>query len=87
MNKWPDFLFTLAVRFICGIVLGCLACFMFSYRGILRAFSHNNTRVPLIWLALCGVIGGLIAVFTIPHWQTPWYKGIRSRNNDNDERE
>jgi hypothetical protein len=81
-SKWPDFLFTIAVRLIGGIVLGGLACFVLGYRGILRAFSHDNTREPLIWLVLCGLAGGIIAVFTVPHWQTPWYKGIRGRDDD-----
>ena len=81
-NKWPDFLFTIAVRFLCGIVMGGLACFLFTWRGILRSFSHDNTRGPLIWLGLCGLIGGLVAVFTVPRWQTPWYKGIGGRDDD-----
>jgi hypothetical protein len=81
-SKWPDFLFTIAVRFVGGAFLGCVACILLSYRGVLWAFSHDNTRGPLIWLALCGLIGGIIAVFTVPHWQTPWYKGIRDRDGD-----
>ena len=68
-------------RFVGGGLLGGVACFVSSYRGILRAFSHDNTRWPLIWLAVCGLIGGLIAVFTVPHWQTPWYKGIRDHED------
>src|SRR5690242_8361909 len=79
--KWADFLVTIAVRFIGGIVLGFLACPLFSWRGILRALSHDSVRVPLIWLALCGLAGGIIAVLTLPHWQTPWYKGIRGRDD------
>ena len=81
-SKWPDFLFTIAVRLIGGIFLGCLVCVIFLYRGILRAFSHNNTRVPLVILALCGLVGGIIAVFTTPYWQRPWYKGIRSGDDN-----
>lgn len=73
-SKWPDFLFTIAVRFVCGAVLGGLACFLFGWRGILRSFSHENVHWPLIWLALFGLVGGIVAVFTVPRWQTPWYK-------------
>jgi len=73
-SKWPDFLFTVAVRFVCGVVLVGFACFLFSWRGILRAFSHDNAYGPLVWLGLCGLAGGLVAVFTVPRWQTPWYK-------------
>jgi len=77
-SKWPDFLFTIAVRFLGGSVLGCI---VLTYRGILRAFSHNHTHWPLIWLGLCGLAGGIIAVCTTPYWQTPWYKGIRGRKD------
>ena len=80
-SKWPDFIFTVVVRFICGILLGCLAGLLVAYRGILRAFSHNNTWGPLVLLALAALAGGIIAVFTTPSWQTPWYKGIRDRND------
>ncbi len=81
-SKWPDFIFTILVRFVCGVLLGGLGCAVFTYRGILRAFSHNQIRGPLIWLAICGLVGGLIAVFTTPYWQTPWYKGVRMRDED-----
>jgi hypothetical protein len=40
----------------------------------LRAFSHNQIHAPFIWLGLCAVAGGIVAVFTVPRWQTPWYK-------------
>jgi hypothetical protein len=73
-SKWPDFLFTITVRFVCGIVLGGLVSLIFSWRGILRSFSHNNTHGPLIWLGLCGLGGGIAAAFTVPRWQTPWYR-------------
>src|SRR5262245_47674770 len=73
-SKWPDFLFTIAVRFICGMVLGGVACSFFTWKGILRAFSHNDTIGPLVWLGICGLIGGVVAVFTVPRWQTPWYR-------------
>lgn len=73
-NPWPDFLFTLAARFVCGVVFGGLLCFLFSWRGILRTFSHNDTHTPFILLGLCALAGGLIALFTVPRWQTPWYK-------------
>ncbi len=41
---------------------------------MLWAFSRNHTHAPLLWLVLCAVAGGLIAVFTVPRWQKPWYK-------------
>jgi hypothetical protein len=27
-------------------------------------------------MIVCGVAGGIYAVFTIPRWQTPWYEGL-----------
>jgi hypothetical protein len=81
-SKWPDFIFTVVIRFICGIFLGCLVGLFLLYRGILKAFSHNHTWGPLILLALFALGGGIIAVFTTPSWQTPWYKGIRGRDDD-----
>ncbi|HLX73019.1 MAG TPA: hypothetical protein VKV04_25620 [Verrucomicrobiae bacterium] len=73
-NPWPDFLFALAVRFVCGVFMGGLACIVLTGRGMLWAFSRNHTHAPLLWLVLCAVAGGLIAVFTVPRWQKPWYK-------------
>lgn len=47
-SKWSDFIFTIAVRFICGGVLGGVVCLLFSFRGVLRAFSHENAYGPLM---------------------------------------
>ena len=81
-NRWSDFLFTVAVRFVGGGVLGGLACLVLTFRGVLRAFAHDNVRTPLVWLAVCALGGGVTGMLTTPHWQTPWYKGIRGRNDD-----
>ena len=86
MNKWPDLLFTVTIRFIGGVFIGCLACVLFTYRVILREFSRDNVHGPILWLILCGLLGGVVAVFTIPYWQTPWYKGIQKRKDDNSAR-
>ncbi len=85
MNKWPDFLFTIAVRFICGLVLGGIVCVVLFYRGILTSFAHNHIRSVAIWLGIWCIGGGLVAAFTVPKWQTPWYKGIRQRDWDDEE--
>jgi len=29
--------------------------------------------------------GSLLAIFRIPYWQTPWYKGIRDTDDDRDD--
>jgi hypothetical protein len=73
-SKWPDFLFTVAVRLLCGGVFGGLVCLLLTAAGILKVFSRGNTHVPLIWLGLWGLAGSLVAVFTVPRWQTPWYR-------------
>lgn len=73
-SNWSEFLFTVIVRFLGGILLGGAAGFLADYRGILRGFSHNDFVGPLLWLGLFGFSGGLVAVFTMPRWQTPWYK-------------
>lgn len=75
-SKWPDFLVTVAFRFIGGAVLGCGVGVVCMHRGILRAFSRNHIRGPVILVGLFGLVGGIIAVCTTPYWQTPWYKGI-----------
>lgn len=73
-NPWPDFLFALAVRFVSGVVIGGVACIALTGRGMQWAFSRNHTHAPIIWLVLCALAGGLIAIVTVPRWQKPWYK-------------
>lgn len=77
-SKWPDFLFTLAIRLTCGAFLGCGVFVLIDYKGILSAFAHNHLRTVVICFSASGFIGGLIAMLTTPRWQTPWYKGIAS---------
>ena len=83
-SKWLDFIFTVVVRLICGIILGCLAGLIAISRYKLWAILGDNTRGPLIVVALFALGGGIVAVFTTPYWQTPWYKGIRGRDGDKD---
>ena len=73
-SKWPDFLFAVAVRLVCGVVFGALACLLLTWAGILRALTHNHNHAVIVWLGFLGFAGGLVAVFTVPRWQTPWYK-------------
>jgi hypothetical protein len=80
-SKWPDFIVTVIMRFAAGVVLGAVVGLVGGYRGILRAFSRDHTRGPVIWLSLCGLVGGIIAVCRTHYWQTPWYKG---RDDDQD---
>jgi hypothetical protein len=53
-SKWPDFLFTLAVRLFCGVFLGGLLCVLIGYRGILNSFAHNH--IGLIFPHLKGFL-------------------------------
>jgi drug/metabolite transporter (DMT)-like permease len=80
-KKWADFFLTVVFRFIGGTLLGCLACVLFTWRGVLRAFSRNHTHWPFILLAVFGLAGGIIAVCQTPYWQTPWYKGIHGQDD------
>jgi hypothetical protein len=86
-GKWPDFLFTLGIRFFCGAVLGVLASFLIFLICVPR--GHRAARPPLVlwvfndeahahrpyyWFGAWSLLGGIVAAFTIPRWQTPWYK-------------
>ena len=73
-SKWPDFMFTVVVRFVCGFVLGGLGCVLIFWTGMLRTSAHNHYSAALIFLALGAFVGAIAAVCTIPRWQTPWYK-------------
>jgi hypothetical protein len=77
-SKWPDFLLTVAIRFIGGVVLGCGFGVVCGFRLgiILRSFARNHIHGPFIFVGLCGLVGGIIAICTTPSWQRPWYKGI-----------
>ena len=82
-SKWPDFLLTIAFRFIGGVILGVGLGVLFTYRVILRSFARNHKLVPVIILGVFGLAGGIVAIFQTPYWQRPWYKGI---DRDEDKR-
>jgi hypothetical protein len=86
-GKWTSFLFALGVRFLCGAVLGVLASLLIFVIATPR--RHRTTRPPLVlwvfndethphrpyyWFGTWSLLGGMIAAFTIPRWQRPWYK-------------
>jgi len=81
-SKWPDFLLTVAFRFIGGMILGIGVGVLFTYRVILRSFARNHMMVPVVILGVFGLAGGIIAACKTPYWQRPWYKGI---DRDEDE--
>ncbi len=82
-SKWPDFLLTVAFRFIGGMILGIGLGVFCTYRVILRSFAHNHKLVPVVIVGVFGFVGGIIAVCQTPYWQRPWYKGI---DRDEDKR-
>jgi hypothetical protein len=67
---------TVAFRFIGGVILGCLLGVLIGYRPMLRSFSRNHIAPPIIFLAVCGLGGGIVAACKTPYWQTLWYKAI-----------
>lgn len=83
-GKWQDFLFTLAVRAICGVAMGMfvgfLLCAPVGRRGAKRPLvvwlfgDAANPNKPYYWFSGFGLIGAAIAMITTPKWQTPWYK-------------
>jgi hypothetical protein len=74
MKKRGDFLITLAVRFVGGAVLGCIASVVLGYRTILQAFAEDEIGAVVLRFLIWGVIGGIVGMVTTPRWQTPWYK-------------
>ncbi len=75
-SKWPDFIVTVAFRFIGGAILGCGVGLLFGFKFILRAFARNHLSWPVVLLGLFALIGGIVAACNTPYWQTPWYKGV-----------
>jgi hypothetical protein len=81
-NKWPDFLFTAAIRFVSGavsgVIIGFLVCTPLSGAATryypLLVWLFGDQAHPHRWVLLWSLVGGIIGVLTTPRWQTPWYK-------------
>jgi hypothetical protein len=81
-NKWPDFLFTAAIRFVSGavsgVIIGFLVCIPMSRTASgyypLLVWLFGDQAHPHRWVLLWSLVGGIIGVLTTPRWQTPWYK-------------
>jgi hypothetical protein len=76
-KRWPEFLFNVGVRALCGLIIGFLAGLLLNWEFNLHEASHDHTRRVLVWLLACTMGGALVAILSVPHWQRPWYKGIR----------
>ena len=87
--KWSDFLFSVAVRFFCGFLLGILLSLAFGLLGrarhvsgrksksfILEHLDSGDYQSVILWVLAWGVSCGILCTFSIPRWQTPWYKGV-----------
>jgi hypothetical protein len=94
-SKWPDFLFTVAVRFICGALIGALVSLpviFFAGRGtrsrrtslLVEWLNAEKHTALILWFGAWALAGGLIALWTIPRWQMPWYKPKRWNKDDDD---
>ena len=83
-SKWPDYLFTAAVRFIFGGIFSALLGLLVGYRFILRSEAHERLWGVVFWFAAWALVGSIVAVCTIPKWQTPWYKSVRISDLDDD---
>jgi hypothetical protein len=76
-KRWSDFLFAIGVRADCGLVIGGLAGLLFGWRLILERAARDDMRFVVFWLSTWALTGALVAMFRIPHWLKPGYKGIR----------
>ena len=79
-SKWGNFWFIAIVRAFSGAILGALAGLLFggpTRRGgfILRHLARDEIQPVAIWFIAWSIGGAIVALFTIPHWQLPWYKG------------
>lgn len=94
MKAWAEFIFALAVRFLVGAVIALAICLALTFfagsRGprksvLVESVNAGATGFLFWWFAAWAVIGGLMAAFSIPRWQTPWYKYKRwEKDGDND---
>jgi DMSO reductase anchor subunit len=80
-SKWPDYLFSVAVRFVFGGIFGAVGGLLFLVSGrhpmALHLGGHNALMLIVAAFVLGALIGSIGAVLTIPDWQTPWYNDRR----------
>jgi len=44
--------------------------------------QEGNYRALCLWFGIWGIGGAIVAIVTIPRWQTPWYKGVLDDEDD-----
>jgi hypothetical protein len=89
-SRWPDFLFTIAVRSLCGMVVGLLISVPLIFFGkrkspLVELIQAHRYEVLIGWFALWGLGGAIIGIWTTPHWQRPWFKYKKWGDKDNDD--
>ena len=88
-SRWPDYLFSVAVRLVFGGIFGAVGGLLLLVTGRHPAVVHLGGRNALMVIAAAFVLGALFgaigAVLTIPYWQTPWYKGVLDEKKDDDD--
>ncbi len=67
----------MGVRFVCGFVIGCLVGLLLGWRLILERAARDGMRFVVFWLSTWALAGAIVAIFRIPHWLKPGYKGVR----------
>ena len=72
MGGWRGFLIAVAVRVVCGAVLGLLASAILGYRVILRTMAEGDMGTVALRLVVWGGIGALICACTTPRHSWPW---------------
>ena len=44
--------------------------------------DEGHPKRPFYWIGGWALAGGIVAILTTPHWQTPWYKYERLHFDD-----
>lgn len=86
-KRWADYLFAVAVRFICGAVASALLSIVVIFFGgkargkrtslLIEWINTENHMALALWFGAWAFVGGFLAVRALPAWKTPWYKHER----------
>ena len=87
-GDWSNYLSIVFIRALGGGIVGGVAGLFFGIgrrgRGgfILKHLADDKITPVILWFAAWIIGGAIVATFTIPHWQTPWYKGDHQHDNN-----